>query len=138
MGQNDTSQTLSWLRSAVPWVFALFVLIGYGLFLRHLALHSNPKNVGDDHWVRLIFLFSSVEAIAFAAVGFIFGKEVNRTRADNAEKEAQKAKKVNKEMLKDLFDKLPEAPPGQTGLTHTNDEAIREIRKSLGNFITRI
>jgi len=136
MGQDDSTSTISFLRSAIPWIFALFVLVGYGLFLRHLALHSNPKDVGDDHWVRLVFLFSSVEAIAFAAVGFIFGKEVNKTRAETAEKDAKQAKKVNKEMVNDLYGKLIQTSSPMTGgRTHT--EVLDDISKSLQKFILK-
>lgn len=41
-----------------------------------------------------------MEAILFSAVGFIFGKEVNRTRAEIAEIQKEKAEK-EKEIAKD-------------------------------------
>lgn len=36
-------------------------------------------------WERYIYLYGAVEAIAFAAAGFLFGREVNRQRAEKAE-----------------------------------------------------
>jgi hypothetical protein len=36
-------------------------------------------------WARLQYLFNGVEALAFAAAGFFFGREVNRGRAEAAE-----------------------------------------------------
>ena len=140
----ETHDSRGWLNSSGPWIFAFLVILVYCYFLRYLILHSDPKSVGDDHWVRLIFLFGSLEAIAFAAVGFIFGKEVNRARAVTAEanakqanEETQQAKQVNKEMLKELYDKLPDAPPEQAGNSRTQSQALEEIRRSIGDFITR-
>jgi hypothetical protein len=46
-------------------------------------------NTGDGlAWTRLIYLFGSAEALAFAAVGWLFGSEVHRARAESAEKRA--------------------------------------------------
>jgi hypothetical protein len=42
----------------------------------------------EGAWLRVLYLFSGVEAIAFAAAGFLFGREVNRARAEQAESRA--------------------------------------------------
>jgi hypothetical protein len=48
-------------------------------------------------WSRSTFIFGSVEAIAFAAAGYFFGKEVHRERADKAEaRDEQHEKDANK------------------------------------------
>ena len=39
-----------------------------------------------------MFVFSSVEAIVFTAVGWIFGLEVHRAQAESAQKDADDAK----------------------------------------------
>jgi sRNA-binding protein len=41
------------------------------------------------HWDRYLYLFGSVEALAFTAAGFFFGREVNRGRAQAAEGQAK-------------------------------------------------
>jgi hypothetical protein len=48
-------------------------------------------NAGDKdevRWSRLLYLFGSAEAIAFATVGWLFGSEVHRVRAQDAESRA--------------------------------------------------
>ena len=42
----------------------------------------------EEEWARLVYLLSGVEAIAFAAAGYFFGREVNRARAEAAEEDA--------------------------------------------------
>ena len=39
-------------------------------------------------WNRSLALFGSVEAIAFTAAGYLFGREVHREQAQNAEQRA--------------------------------------------------
>jgi hypothetical protein len=39
-------------------------------------------------WNRSAYLFAGVEAIAYAAAGFLFGREVHRQRAEQAEQRA--------------------------------------------------
>lgn len=93
-----------------PFIIAFLILVGYAFFVASLV---NKVTVTDAVWVKLIDLFGSVEAIVFTAVGFLFGREVNRTRALHAEqkeKEAQAAaKKANKEKnaLANGIDDLP-------------------------------
>jgi len=67
---------------------AVAVLIAYGVVTWFLF-----KNVGvaTETWTRYTFLFGGLEAIAFAAVGYLFGKEVHRQQAENAEKRADNA-----------------------------------------------
>ncbi|MDX1363366.1 MAG: hypothetical protein R3243_04085 [Arenibacter latericius] len=81
----------------LPYIIAVGVLIGYGFFIYFLIGKSNAKELD---WSRLIYLFSGVEAIVFAAVGFLFGREVNRKRAENAEKSSELAEK-QKEVIKE-------------------------------------
>jgi hypothetical protein len=45
---------------------------------------------GEVLWTRLAWLFSSVEAVAFAAAGALFGSSVQRDRAEAAERRADK------------------------------------------------
>ncbi len=72
----------------IPYVIAIGVLIAYGFFIHFLVGRADAK---EPDWSRLIYLFSGVEAIVFAAAGFLFGKEVNRKRAENAEEEKKQA-----------------------------------------------
>ncbi|MCB0077619.1 MAG: hypothetical protein KDD73_09340 [Anaerolineales bacterium] len=65
---------------------ALGILVAYGLFINLLL---NRIDSPEPAWSRYIMLFGSVEAIVFTAVGFLFGQEVNRERAEGAEEKAQ-------------------------------------------------
>ena len=83
--------------AVMQFVIAIALLIAYGFFIYFLI---GKVDSGDPSWSRLIYLFSGVEAIVFAAVGFLFGKEVNRQRAEKAETE-KKAVEEQKEKIKD-------------------------------------
>jgi len=45
----------------------------------------------EPNWSRAVYLLTGVEAIAFAAAGFLFGKEVHRQQAEKAVERADKA-----------------------------------------------
>ncbi|WP_276167800.1 hypothetical protein [Zobellia alginiliquefaciens] len=81
----------------MQFVIAIALLIAYGFFIYFLI---GRVDSGDPSWSRLIYLFSGVEAIVFAAVGFLFGKEVNRQRAEKAETEKKEVEE-QKEKIKD-------------------------------------
>lgn len=78
-GRAAVPDRLSWL----PYAVGIGLLIGYAVFVLALADRVNtPKEI---EWARLQYLFNGVEALAFAAAGFFFGREVNRGRAEAAE-----------------------------------------------------
>lgn len=59
-----------------------------------IYLIANADTKDANEWERLVYVFGAFEAIAFAAVGWMFGREVNRQRADNAEERADKAEQA--------------------------------------------
>lgn len=75
-----------------PSLFALGVaalaLVAFGVFTFAMV---GRVDVAEPQWTRLAWLFSSVEAIAFAAAGAIFGSSVQRDRAVSAEGRAADA-----------------------------------------------
>lgn len=62
---------------------ALLVGIGYELALAGTAT--------DLTWTRVVYALGPVESIAFAAAGWIFGREVHRQQAQQAEARASQA-----------------------------------------------
>lgn len=72
--------------SWAPYVVGFAVLVTYGFFLNKLL--GLVKNTPELDWARYIYLFTGVEALAFGAAGFFFGREVNRGRAQEAETRA--------------------------------------------------
>ena len=85
------------LKDTVAVAVACAALTGFGVFIIALLyLLELPEN----QWSRALFLLNGVEAVAFAAAGYLFGREVNRGRAENAEEladsEAQRAEQIEK------------------------------------------
>lgn len=64
------------------FLVGVVALVGLA-WLIHYLLHQ--VGAQDPEWTRLVYLLTGVEAVAFAGAGFIFGKDVNRARAENAE-----------------------------------------------------
>ncbi|WP_299428977.1 hypothetical protein [uncultured Meiothermus sp.] len=69
-----------WIGVAALMGFAVLVIYMFSLLTSSEAT-----------WSRALYLFAGVEAIAFAAAGYFFGREVNRQRAENAESRAGQA-----------------------------------------------
>ena len=65
---------------------AIVILIGFALLLYHMYQIAPTKE--EALWNRSLALFGSVEAIAFTAAGYLFGKEVHREQAQTAERRA--------------------------------------------------
>jgi len=66
---------------------ALALWAGFAAFL--LA----QTGTSDVRWTRMAWVFASVEAVAFAAAGLLFGSTVNRQRAERAEEVAAAAER---------------------------------------------
>ncbi len=119
------------LRAYVPWYFAGIILIGYGLFINYLLGKTGTNN---EEWVKITYIFSSVEAIVFTAVGFIFGREVNRSRAEKAEQGEEKARKDKKELAKEVLKKLPQ-PPSTPDALNLESEDLNKLRNIAESFL---
>lgn len=110
------------LRAIGPWVSAGIILIGYAWLIRYLL---GKTTLTDEEWVKLTYIFSSVEAIVFTAVGFIFGREVNRSRALVAESKEEKTRKEKDRLAKEILDKLPVTPGIPTNINTSQSDLIR-------------
>jgi hypothetical protein len=71
--------------AGVPLAVAALAIGIWIAFTVMLLLWSDSP---DLQWTRLTFVFSSVEAIAFAAAGALFGVSVQRERVKSAEERA--------------------------------------------------
>jgi len=112
----------------VPYLIAIGVLIAYGFFLYFLIGKTDAKELD---WSRLIYLFSGVEAIVFAAAGFLFGREVNRKRAENAEEDKKQVQKEKKQV--EMAKKQVEIEMKQTEKQkeEMKDKAVEERKNAL-------
>jgi hypothetical protein len=72
--------------SGVPLAVATGAICIWIAFTVMMLLWSDSP---DLQWARLTFVFSSVEAIAFAAAGALFGVTVQRERVKSAEDRAE-------------------------------------------------
>lgn len=75
-------------KNALAGVVAIVALAALAVLL--LVLYQD-RGMSERDWNRSTYLFAAVEAIAFAAVGWLFGKEVHREQAENAEQRAETA-----------------------------------------------
>ena len=75
-------------RDTIAPVVAIATLVFFALVLLYLGWQIG---LPQQQWDRLVFLLKGVEAIAFTAAGYLFGKEVNRQRAEKAEERAEAA-----------------------------------------------
>lgn len=67
---------------------ALFLALSVWLFAA-----ANDEGTTEMVWSRYAYIVGGLEAIVFAAVGWLFGREVNRGTAEVAKKQADVAKK---------------------------------------------
>lgn len=70
----------------VTWV-ALIILFFFAVIVIYMFKRTSANEI---EWGRAVYIYGGVEAVAFAAAGFLFGREVNRQRAESAESRAEK------------------------------------------------
>ncbi len=98
----DTKSELK-LAFESPKFWLAVVLVGlYIVLVVYLFLIA--KKTLETNWLRYLYLLAGVEAIVFAAVGYIFGKDVSRRSKEltdkavsDAQKEKEKAEQKRKE-----------------------------------------
>ncbi len=94
--KSNTPATAWWFIFAL----AVLVLMAYAYFIVFMVNKTSLGEGQELQWSRLVFLFSGVEAIVFAAVGFVFGREVHRSKAEAADTRAQNAENKTQEAQK--------------------------------------
>lgn len=78
------------LKNKAALAVAIIALVAYVIAL--IFLFGKADDVDNDRaWERWVFLFTGLEAIVFAGIGWLFGREVNRGAAEQAEKATEKA-----------------------------------------------
>ena len=77
------------LTGAALWVaiFAIAVWIGFSIFL------ITKAGTNETEWTRIAWVFGSIQAIAFAAAGALFGTAVQQQNINNAQQQATSATK---------------------------------------------
>lgn len=79
-------------QPAWQWAVVLTIAVALvGLYIVFAWRIYNSRDEEAEAWARGLVVFGGIEALAFAAAGWMFGREVNRKALANAEKEADKA-----------------------------------------------
>jgi hypothetical protein len=81
-------------KGIVATTIGVATLAAFGASSYYLARHIGAEQL---QWDRLVYIFGGIEAVAFAAAGYFFGKEVNRQRAQSAEGKVERAEKASRE-----------------------------------------
>jgi lysylphosphatidylglycerol synthetase-like protein (DUF2156 family) len=125
---SSTNDASAW-KTALQVIVTLAVLVGFVALVLYLLRNLT---MNEQQWLRSTWIFSGVEAIVFAAVGWLFGREVHREQAEKAEARADAATEMaNKgEVLARMVlaqdNKLTKgATPGQM------DPAITDLAKEM-------
>jgi hypothetical protein len=86
---RETGKISPGWKDPITCILASLALLGFAWFIIYLLGRTSTKD--EIEWTRSVYLLTGVESIVFAAAGFLFGREVHRSRAENAEKRAGKA-----------------------------------------------
>lgn len=88
--KREQKQTAGDSLGSQKFKLAILIFLVYIFFIVYMLIESGTKEID---WTRMLYLFSGLEAIVFAALGYVFGKDIHRIRAENAEEDAKQAKK---------------------------------------------
>lgn len=80
------------LKNAFAIGVAVIAIVGFGVLVAYLF--ADASSTSEQVWLRRVYLFGGVEAIVFAAVGWLFGREVNRQQAQEAQQRAEESDKT--------------------------------------------
>jgi uncharacterized membrane protein YgcG len=90
----------------VPWQWQLVVAaLLLVVFVAIGVLMIATADTSDSIWKNRITIFSAFQSLVFGAVGWLFGREINRVPAELARVDAQEAK----ELAQDNADEAAEA-----------------------------
>ncbi len=124
-------------KGVVATILGIIILIAFGVFTYYLVRHIGD---GQQQWDRLIYVFGGAEAVAFAAAGYFFGKEVHRERAEKAEDKAKKAEEAAKEdygkrseaetKLSSLVKYIESQAPQSSAQAGVLDDLLKQARRA--------
>lgn len=77
----------------LPWQFQLgFAVVLTVLFVILVAVMLGSANSSTGEWQNRVYVFGSVQALVFTAIGWVFGREVQRGQVASAQAGEQEAK----------------------------------------------
>ncbi|GAA6527551.1 hypothetical protein [Intrasporangium sp. DVR] len=82
--------------NGVPWVLlflaAAAIALIYIVFAAIAFTRAGDSTLAESTWLRTVFVIQGFEAMAFTAIGWLFGREVHRGTAEAATEQAQEAR----------------------------------------------
>ena len=87
------TKVLSFIQGLIPLLVAIVVLWWFGSVLKDMFAYARDGS-SPEVWDKYTYLYNGLEGLAYAAAGFIFGREVNRQRADRAEQSAAQSQAI--------------------------------------------
>jgi flagellar basal body-associated protein FliL len=94
---------------------AVVVLAAFVVLIAYMMLHLQAD---ETTWTRALYLYGGVEAIAFAAAGFLFGKEVSREQVNKAENQAESARQDSRQAQQQAIDAQQKAATAEAKTRH--------------------
>jgi len=88
-GASRTDSAAERWRGIAAVIVAVALLLGFAALLAYLI--GKAGTAADGAWSRYVYLFGAAEALVFTAVGWLFGREVNRQAVQSAEARADQA-----------------------------------------------
>ncbi|GIF13433.1 hypothetical protein [Actinoplanes teichomyceticus] len=127
-------------RGFAAVVVAVALLLGFAVLL--IFLVGKAGTAADGAWSRYVYLFGAMEALVFTAIGWLFGREVNRQAVQSAEARAEQAaarteeatvraaeQRANGRALRAAVETRAAAAPGVEERGLTGGGAGRELRE---------
>ena len=87
-------------------LLAFFAFIGFMGLIAFLLMQGTMDN---SKWVQYTFLLSGLETITFTAIGWLFGKEVHRQQAQQAERRADLMEQMAMEAMQTVANEAKRA-----------------------------
>ena len=80
-----TPKTASFWKDIMAGGVAILAVLGFAALIILIATLLSNAAMNDLQWERYTYLLAGVETITFTAIGWLFGKEVHREQAQQAE-----------------------------------------------------
>ena len=90
------------LRTWTAVLVAVIAIVGFGLTVWYLLTTAHSST--ESTWQRLTYVFTGVQTVVFTAVGWVFGREVNRRQAETAQQRADEATEAEKDAVARVAD----------------------------------
>ena len=107
-------------------VFAVLLWLGFSIYM------LGQTHTSEVSWSRIAWVFGSVESVAFAAAGALFGTSIQKDRAVQAESRANAAESTVEQTRDEATRGRALAAAIQADQASTDDQQVRAMRPGAG------